>query len=146
MRGHGRKRSERESVAAMARSTLMPVAVLLAALAAACLVAMPLGSRMTRPSAALGLELAPSAAGTRMTQGVRVAPGQVLVGGTETYPYWERENTGDPEAFANDYIDLCIRKLYPEVGCPGGWDSRSWSPIRDTYDEDHPELDIWPPE
>ena len=130
----------------MARSTLMPVAVLLAALAAACLVAMPLGSRLTRPSAALGLELAPSAAGTRMTPVVRVAPGQVLVGGTETYPYWERENTGDPEAFADDYIDLCIRKLYPEVGCPGGWDSRSWSPIRDTYDEDHPELDIWPPE
>ena len=66
------------------RGTLMPVALLLAALAAACLVAMPLGSRMTRPSAALGLELAPSPAGTRMTRGVRVAPGQVLVVSTGT--------------------------------------------------------------
>jgi len=75
---------------------------------------------------------------------MRVLPGQQLYG-TETYPYWERENTGDPEAFADDYIDLCIRNLYPEVGCPGAWDSKVWNPIRDTYDDSHPELDVWPP-
>ncbi|EKX48012.1 hypothetical protein GUITHDRAFT_162508 [Guillardia theta CCMP2712] len=73
------------------------------------------------------------------------ARGQMLWG-TETYPYWEREHTGDPEMFAEEYIDLCIRKLYPEVGCPGSWDSSYWSPIHDEYDNDHPELDIWPPE
>jgi len=34
-------------------------------------------------------------------------------------------------ACLQDYIDLCIRNLYPEVGCPGAWDSRVWSPIRE---------------
>lgn len=37
----------------------------------------------------------------------------------DTFPYWERENTGDPELFAQEYIDYCINKLYPDVGCPG---------------------------
>ena len=93
--------------------------------------------------------------GVKALRALRVVPGQKLVGGTETYPYWERENTGDPEAFADDYIDECIRNLYPAPGhsvseakpsgCPGAWDSRVWSPIRDTYDEDHPELNVWPP-
>ena len=32
---------------------------------------------------------------------IHIVPGQRLVGGTETYPYWEREYTGDPEAFAD---------------------------------------------
>eukprot|EP00960_Hanusia_phi_P042890 755755-Hanusia_phi.AAC.1 len=59
-----------------------------------------------------------------------MARGQILWG-TETYPYWEREHTGDPEMFAQEYIDLCIRKLYPEVGCPGSWDSPYWSPIHE---------------
>jgi len=102
---------------------------------------------------------ASKADGRQLKMGVRrafrVVSGQQLVGGTETYPYWERENTGDPEAFADDYIDECIRNLYPAPGhsvseakpsgCPGAWDSRVWSPIRDTYDEDHPELNVWPP-
>ena len=33
--------------------------------------------------------------------------------------------------YLQDYIDLCIRKLYPEVGCPGAWDSKVWNPIRE---------------
>ena len=37
----------------------------------------------------------------------------------DTFPYWERENTGDPELFAQEYIDYCINNLYPDVGCPG---------------------------
>jgi hypothetical protein len=32
---------------------------------------------------------------------IHIVPGQRLAGGTETYPYWEREYTGDPEAFAD---------------------------------------------
>mmetsp|Transcript_23436 Transcript_23436/g.37761 ORF Transcript_23436/g.37761 Transcript_23436/m.37761 type:complete len:128 (+) Transcript_23436:2-385(+) len=111
-----------------------PLAVLLAVLGAACLVAVPF-QHTVAPAERLMVS----------QQMMRVLPGHQLYG-TETYPYWERENTGDPEAFADDYIDLCIRNLYPEVGCPGAWDSRVWSPIRDTYDDSHPELDTWPPE
>jgi hypothetical protein len=37
----------------------------------------------------------------------------------DTFPYWERENTGDPELFAKEYIDYCVNNLYPDVGCPG---------------------------
>jgi hypothetical protein len=129
----------------------LALAALLAALGAACLVAVPLGrAGAAAPTADLELvAAAPRAARLRAARlrraPIRVVPGQQLVGGTETYPYWEREYTGDPEAFADDYIDLCIRNLYPEVGCPGKWDSKVWNPIRDTYDEDHPELDAWPP-
>ena len=111
---------------------------LLAALGAVCLVAVPLmrQAAAAAPSVALQLEVAaaaPARAAVRLPRRgmIRLLPGQQLVGGTETYPYWEREYTGDPEAFADDYIDFCIRKLYPEVGCPGAWDSKAWNPIRE---------------
>lgn len=39
-----------------------------------------------------------------------VVPGQSLIYDADFLPYWERENTGNPEAFADEYIDLCIRK------------------------------------
>ncbi len=137
--------SMRQAHAGAGQRTLALAAVL-AALGAACLVAVPLGrAGAAVPTADLELGAAAPRAARLRRAAIHVVPGQQLVGGTETYPYWEREYTGDPEAFADDYIDLCIRNLYPEVGCPGKWDSLVWNPIRDTYDEDHPELDAWPP-
>lgn len=135
----------------MGAPRMLALAALLAALGTVCLVAVPLMRQAAEPAATLEIAVAEApalrAGRPPARRGViRVLPGQELVGGTETYPYWERENTGDPEGFADDYIDFCIRKLYPEVGCPGAWDSPAWNPIRDTYDEDHPELNIWPPE
>jgi hypothetical protein len=47
---------------------------------------------------------------------------------------------------ADEYIANCIQKLNPSVGCEGAWDSPVWGTPRDTYDDGHPELDIWPPE
>jgi hypothetical protein len=47
------------------------------------------------------------------------AGAQMLIYDADFIPYWERENTGDPELFAQEYIDLCINKLYPDVPCPG---------------------------
>jgi len=132
----------------MGAPRMLALAALLAALGTVCLVAVPLMRQEAAPVATLEIAEAPGVlVGRPRSRGlIRVLPGQELVGGTETYPYWERENTGDPEGFADDYIDFCIRKLYPEVGCPGAWDSPAWNPIRDTYDEDHPELNAWPPE
>ena len=117
----------------MAASRLLTLAGLLAALGAVCLVAVPLmRETATNVEMQVEVETAPLRTGRLPRRGIiRVLPGQQLVGGTETYPYWERENTGDPEAFADDYIDFCIRKLYPEVGCPGAWDSKAWNPIRE---------------
>ena len=65
-----------------------PLALLLAVLGAACLVAVPF-QRTVAPAERL-----------MVSQQMMVLPGQQLYG-TETYPYWERENTGDPEAFAD---------------------------------------------
>ena len=73
----------------MAHTALL--AAVLAVLGTLCLVAVPWG----RSTPTSDLEL------VDMRRLIRLAPGQELVGGTETYPYWERENTGDPEAFAD---------------------------------------------
>lgn len=139
-----------------AQRSLLALAALLAFVGAVCLITVSLGRAGALPASDLELVVGSvHRPNVGLRRAFRVVPGQQLVGGTETYPYWERENTGDPEAFADDYIDECIRNLYPEPGhlvseakpsgCPGAWDSRVWSPIRDTYDEDHPELNVWPP-
>ncbi len=74
---------------------------------AVCLVlAATWGGRSPTPTTDLELIAAvPRAARIRASamrqRMIHIVPGQRLVGGTETYPYWEREYTGDPEAFAD---------------------------------------------
>ena len=84
------------------------LAVLLAVLGTLCLVSVPLGRHWHSAAPVADLELiaaVPRAARIRaagMRRGMmHILPGQQLVGGTETYPYWEREYTGDPEGFAD---------------------------------------------
>jgi len=78
-----------------------PQAVLLAVLGAACLVAVPF-QHTVAPAERLMVsqQMMPAERLTVSQQMMRVLPGHQLYG-TETYPYWERENTGDPEAFAD---------------------------------------------
>jgi hypothetical protein len=89
-----------------------------------CLVAVPMGRRGVGTVPTLDLELmAGRVERGPVMHGVRVLPGQILVGGTETYPYWERENTGDPEAFADVSLPICLPRAHgfilvsPNVGC-----------------------------
>jgi len=115
---------------------MLGLAAGLAGLGVLCLVAAASG----RGRAIESEQLVPGARGALLLRTVRGRVTQSMLYGDEFFPFWERENTGDPESFANAYVDLCIRKLGP---CPGVWDSPAFSgEMRDTYDEDHPYLGL----